>query len=107
LARSLGVEVIERHDREKMGKGYALNNLLDQQLRHRPFERTCSLRYRCARGTNFFEARRRYLQSGESVLQGSTVSKNPTESAMTMVGDSIQALIRLHQKGARFLDFIR
>jgi len=38
LARSLGVEVIERHDREKMGKGYALNNLLDQQLRHRPFD---------------------------------------------------------------------
>ncbi len=103
IARSLGAHVYERHNLEKMGKGYALNEFLGLDLRNKKFDAIIIFDIDCRVGPDFLEKAAAYFQAGASVLQGETVSKNPQQSLYTRVGDFIQALIRSYQRGRSLL----
>jgi len=103
IARSCGVEVYERQNRTKQGKGFALNELLEQRLRSEPFDLLVLFDIDARVEPLFLSRLAQHVQKGARVLQGATVSKNPNDTALTRVGDFIQSLIRLHQKGRSLL----
>lgn len=99
VARSLGVSVYERNDSQRVGKGYALNELLSERLRNESFDALVLFDIDAHVEADFLRRVAAHLTRGESALQGATRSKNPADSAFTRVGDIIQGLIRLHQRG--------
>lgn len=103
IARSLGVDVYERHDTEKMGKGYALNELLEQRLRGESFDILILFDIDARVDPQFLERAADHFCQGAIALQGATLSKNPNETILARVGDIIQSVIRLHQRGRSLL----
>ncbi len=103
IARSLGVEVFERTNLQKMGKGYALNEFFERHLQYQSFDGLILFDIDARVRPDFLTRVAAYFQNGAMALQGSTVSKNPNDTMLTKVGDSIQAIIRFHQKGRSLL----
>ena len=99
VGRSLGMEVFERRDPAPPGKGNALNDFLSQSLRHEPFDVMVVLDIDGRVDPNFLTLASAYFHDGASVLACTTYAKNPHETLLARVGDLIQGLLRLHQRG--------
>ncbi len=99
LARSLGMDVLERQDLQTSGKGKAINELLDQRLRHEAFDILIVFDIDARVEPLFLKRAAKYFGDKPMVLSCATFAKNPEETLLTHVGTLIQALLRLHQSG--------
>ncbi len=106
VARSLGVDVYERTNAEKMSKGFALTELFDVRLRHENFDGVVLFDIDARVPSDFLRRVAVHFQNGASVMQGSTLSKNPNDTLLTKVGDAVQAVIRSNQKGRSRFGFL-
>ena len=100
IARGLGMGVYERNDRQRAGKGNALNDVLRNRLMRETFDVLLVLDVDARLDPHFLTRAARYFAApGPCAVSGATFAKNPTESMFTYVGTIIQALLRLHQRG--------
>lgn len=103
VARKLGADVYQRHNPQRMGKGYALNELFERRLNQEMFDGVVMLDVDARVAPDFLSRVGAYFQAGAFILQGATISKNPDDTVLTKVGDGIQGVIRCYQKGRALL----
>ncbi len=103
VARSLAIEVYERHELQSTGKGNAISEALQQRLQKEPFDILLVLDIDARVESSFLKRCAAYFDGGALVLSCATMTKNPNESLLTHVGDLIQGLLRLHQEGRSVL----
>jgi cellulose synthase/poly-beta-1,6-N-acetylglucosamine synthase-like glycosyltransferase len=99
LARSLGMEVYERQDPAPAGKGNAVSDFLRHRLRHESFDGLIVLDIDARVDPDFLQRAAAYFATGTEVLSCATFAKNPDQTLLAHVGDVIQKLLRLHQRG--------
>jgi len=99
IARELGLEVYERQDLSKVGKGNALNDALELYLQNKPFDILVVMDVDARVDAHFLHGAAAYFAQGADVVACATYAKNPNESLLAQVGDTIQAFLRLHQRG--------
>lgn len=92
-------DVYVRQNTARQGKGYALDEILQNNLRHATFDRLLLFDIDALVDEMYLARASSYPFVVPTVYQGSTVSKNPNESRLTRVGDLIQSLVRLYQEG--------
>lgn len=104
-ASELGAdEVYDRKNPQRRGKGYALQEYLQQSLQYEPFDRLLLFDIDAQVEAGYLRAAASYNLPHPAILQGSTVSKNPDDSLFTRIGDLIQLVLRLHQAGRAVLN---
>jgi len=103
VARSLGVEVYERNNPQKLGKGFALNDLLEKKLQDGKFDGLVLLDIDARFDSRFLLTAAHRLLRGDSIIQGSSRAKNASESGLKWVGDIILGLLKVHQIGRSHL----
>lgn len=99
IAQKAGVDVFERNDIRRFGKGHALNELLQRRLKEERFDAVVFFDVDSRFDSGFFKRVGAHFLQGNSVIQGLPYSQNPEHNALTSIGDATQALLRLHQKG--------
>lgn len=103
VAKRLGVEVYERNDLANKGKGYAMNAFFQNSLRTQAFDALVLFDVDGRVEADYLMRVARYIANGHKILQGTPLSKNAGVNSLTRVGDIIQDLLRVHQKGRMVL----
>lgn len=71
LARSLGANVLERHNKKKTGKGYALRWAFDRLLEEKEYDALIVVDADSLISGNYLEVMNYYLENGSRVIQSS------------------------------------
>lgn len=103
VARSLEVEVYERHHSTIKTKGNAVNELLDRHLKQVSFDGLVILDIDARVDSHFLIRIAAYLRQGAMIVQGVLAGKNAMENTFARIGDASYAIIRLLQQGRSFL----
>lgn len=80
IAAAAGVRVLERHDPDSVGKGFALAWGIEQVLATREIDAVCVIDADCEVSANFFCVLAGHLRGGARVVQGHYRVANPHES---------------------------
>lgn len=99
LARSLGADVFERVDPDRMGKGFALDLFFKEKVSRSDADIVVLLDIDGRIPPDFLSRAVAHGQTQDRVIQGATAARNPDETPWTRIENLIQSLIRVNQRG--------